>query len=286
VGVDFFLGFSPERVDPGNSQYDIDNTPKIVSGVTEKCLEYIASFYKQFIDNTVKVTSPKIAEMSKILENTFRNVNIALINQFAILCERMGVNIWEVVEAASTKPFGFMPFYPGPGIGGHCIPVDPLYLIWKANEFDYTMTLVQAADDINTNMPYIIVQRISDILSKKGKSLSRSRVLLLGMSYKNDISDSRESPSLKIMKLLLQNQCEVEYNDPYIDYVQMNSKKYYSRDLEENYLKDCDCVVILTAHSIYDYSWITDKCSTLFDTRNALKDLKKLDMNKQKIWVL
>ncbi|WHH58344.1 nucleotide sugar dehydrogenase [Petroclostridium sp. X23] len=286
VGKDFFLGFSPERVDPGNHKYDVGNTPKIVSGMTEACLGHIFSFYRQFIKQLIKVSSPKTAEMAKILENTFRYVNIALANQFAILCNRMGINVWEVIDAASTKPFGFMGFYPGPGVGGHCIPVDPLYLIWKANEFDYMMTLVQLSDDINSNMPHIIVQRVADILNMKGKAISKSKVLLLGMSYKKDIGDLRESPSLKIMDLLLKKKCEVLYNDPYIDSVEVESNKYYSRELDKELLNGYDCVVILTDHSIYDYEWIVENCSTLFDTRNILKELKKINKNDDGIFVL
>ncbi|WP_094548298.1 nucleotide sugar dehydrogenase [Petroclostridium xylanilyticum] len=275
VGKDFFLGFSPERVDPGNKRYGIKNTPKIVSGVTEDCTDLIYTFYSQFIDNVYRVSCTKTAEMVKILENTFRSVNIALVNQLSLLCHKMEIDIWEVIEAASTKPFGFMPFYPGPGVGGHCIPVDPLYLSWKAKEYDFLLSLVEIADNINSNMPYVVIDRIEDILNNVNKPLSYSKIMLLGVSYKQDIGDTRESPALKIIKLLQQKNCQVIYHDPYIGEVDIDNHKYFSQQLSGQLLSSCDCTVLLTPHSNYDYEWIVKNSNIFFDTRNATNQLKK-----------
>lgn len=275
VGKDFFLGFSPERVDPGNIKYEIKNTSKLVSGITEKCTNLIYTFYSQFIDDVYKTSNTKIAEMSKLLENTFRNVNIALVNQLSLFCNVVGIDVWEVIEAASTKSFGYMPFYPGPGIGGHCIPIDPLYLTWKANEYDFLFSLVEISNYINNNMPNIVINRLKDILNNFGKALSGAKIMLLGMSYKKNISDIRESPGLKIFKQLQKNGASVMYNDPFVDEIDIDNKKHISQNLNENILNDCDCTVILTSHSSYDYKWILKNSTAVFDTRNATKDIKQ-----------
>lgn len=280
VGIDFFLGFSPERVDPGNSKYQIKNTPKIVSGVTKQCNDAIFAFYSQFIRYVYKTSSPMVAEMAKTLENTFRNINIALVNELVPLCNRMGIDIWEVIEVASTKPFGFMPFYPGPGLGGHCIPVDPLYLSWKAKEYSLSLSLIEISDNINSNMPYYVIERIQEILNGLGKPLSKSKILLLGASYKKDIADERESPIYKIMKGLKNKGSDIAYNDPYISELCLNNQTYYSQQLSEDLLKAFDCTVLLTPHSSYDFDWIVKYSAVVFDTRNALQGLEQLYRDK------
>lgn len=275
VGEDYYLAFSPERVDPGNKEYTIENTPKIVSGVTQNCCEIACSFYSQFIDYVYKTSSTRVAEMAKLFENTFRNVNIALVNQLSLLCNKMGIDSWEVIEAAATKPFGFMPFYPGPGIGGHCIPVDPLYLIWKAKEYDFSLSLVETANQINNEMPWIVVGRVQQILNTAGKALKNSKVLLLGVSYKKDISDCRESPALKVIKGLLDGGCTVLFNDPYVREVNVDNQVLFSQELSTDLLSKCDCTVILTPHKVYDLNWIIEHSNLVFDTRNSTENFTK-----------
>ena len=255
-GRDFFLAFSPERVDPGNLKYKIKNTPKVVGGVTLNCTEVAAFLYRQVLQSEVHiVSSPKVAEMEKIYENTFRNINIALANEMAILCNKMGIDIWEVIEAAKTKPYGFMSFYPGPGVGGHCIPLDPFYLTWKAREYNYHTRFIELAGEINRNMPEYIVERTSKILSKKlKKSLSGAKILLLGVAYKKDIDDLRESPSLEIIKKLEEENAVVSYYDPYIPDFVNNGRKYKSlEELSRKEIKKKDIVVIITDHSTVNY---------------------------------
>ncbi|MFL0247947.1 nucleotide sugar dehydrogenase [Candidatus Clostridium stratigraminis] len=279
-GEDFFLAFSPERVDPGNKEYKTKNTPKVVGGCTPECTEVAAMLYRSVLESDVmEVSSPAIAEMEKILENTFRNINIALANEMAILCKKMGIDVWEVIEAAKTKPYGFMPFYPGPGLGGHCIPLDPFYLSWKAKEYDYHTKLIETSGEINDYMPEFVMETAMKLLNTHKKSLNGSTVLLLGVAYKNDIDDLRESPALKVIEHLEMNGANVIYNDPYIPKFKHNKREYVSVNLEEN-LKTADIVIITTNHSCYDYQEVVNKAKLLYDTRNATKDVKE---NRNKI---
>ena len=274
-GKDFFLAFSPERVDPGNLQYKIKNTPKVVGGVTSDCTEVAALLYRHILQGKVHiVSSPKVAEMEKIYENIFRHINIALANEMAILCHKMGINFWEVIEAAKTKPYGFMPFYPGPGIGGHCIPLDPFYLTWKAREYNYHTRLIELAGEINKYMPEYVVERIVKILSKKfNKSLNGAKVLLLGVAYKKDIDDLRESPALEVIKKLEQEGAIVSYYDPYISEFINNKKEYKSmKKLTTEEIMEKDIIIITTAHSNVDYYMVAKNAKVIFDTRNAIKD--------------
>lgn len=280
-GKDFFLAFSPERIDPGNLKYKINNTPKVIGGVTPNCTEVAASLYRQVLQSEVYiVSSPKVAEMEKIYENTFRNINIALANEMAILCHKMGIDIWEVIEAAKTKPYGFMPFYPGPGIGGHCIPLDPFYLTWKAREYNYHTRFIELAGEINRNMPEYIVERIEKILSRKfKKSLNGANILLLGVAYKKDINDLRESPALEIIKKLEEENAVVSYYDPYIPEFTNNGRKYKSlEDINEEKIKERDIVIIITDHSMINYEAVVKNAKIVFDTRNVIKfNSKKIE---------
>ena len=274
-GKDFFLAFSPERIDPGNLKYKVANTPKIVGGITPDCAGIAASLYRQVLQSEVHVvSSPKVAEMEKIYENTFRNINIALANEMAILCNKMGIDIWEVIEAAKTKPYGFMPFYPGPGIGGHCIPLDPFYLTWKAREYNYHTRFIELAGEINRNMPEYIVERTAKILSKKfKKSLNGAKILLLGVAYKKDIDDLRESPALEIIKKLEEENAVISYYDPYISDFVNNEKKYKSlKELTKEEIKGRDIIIIVTDHTVVNYEMIVKNAKIVFDTRNVIKD--------------
>ncbi|MFL0246216.1 nucleotide sugar dehydrogenase [Candidatus Clostridium stratigraminis] len=279
-GEDFFLAFSPERIDPGNKQFKTKNTPKVVGGCTKECTEVAATLYKSVLESEVlEVSSPEVAEMEKILENTFRNVNIALANEMAILCKRMGIDVWEVIDAATTKPYGFMPFYPGPGLGGHCIPLDPFYLEWKAREYDYHTKLIETSGIINDYMPEFVVDNAMKILNTQKKSLNGAKVLLMGAAYKNDIDDMRESPVLKVIEHLEKNGASVIYNDPFIPSFKHMGKEYKSVNWE-NEIKSADLVIITTNHSCYDYQKIVDEANLLYDTRNAAKNVKN---NREKI---
>jgi UDP-N-acetyl-D-glucosamine dehydrogenase len=273
VGADIFLCFSPERVDPGNAAFRTANTPKVIGGVTERCSDMGALLYSRVMDTVVKVSSANTAEMVKLLENTFRAVNIGLINEMALMCERMGIDIWEVISAAATKPFGFMPFYPGPGIGGHCIPLDPMYLSWKAKSFNFYNRFIELASDINGNMPYHVVTRVSEVLNLEGKALSSSRIFCLGLAYKRDVDDYRESPGLDIINLLQQHGADVVYNDPYI--VDFNEKGFPAPYvvLTPDTLKQADCILLLTDHKAFDYHLIARYARLIFDTRNAFKGI-------------
>jgi len=274
-GEDFFLAFSPERVDPGNKYFKTKNTPKVVGGVTPNCTLVAARLYENVLEGEVfKVSSPKVAEMEKILENTFRNINIALANEMAILCERMNIDIWEVIEAAKTKPYGFMAFYPGPGLGGHCIPIDPFYLTWKAREYDYHTRLIEIAGEINNYMPEYVVERVMKILNKYCKPLNGSKILLLGVAYKKDIDDIRESPALKIIDLLEKENAIVSYVDPYISSFNYKGKTYLSLQLTKKLITEADMVVITTDHSNIDYEFVCQNAKVIFDTRNATKNIK------------
>ncbi len=272
VGKDFYLAFCPERIDPGNKKFGVANTPAVVGGVTKKCTEITVLFYKQFVNFVIPVSSARTAEMTKLLENTFRNVNIALVNEFAQLCERMGnINIWEVIEAAKTKPFGFMPFYPGPGVGGHCIPVDPYYLSYKAREYDFHTVFIELSARVNEEMPYFVVNKTIEELSKSGVCPAQAKVLLLGMAFKKDISDLRDSPAIRVYQIIKDKVAKLLYNDPHVPYFELNGKKIKSVNLNFEKLKEYDAVVILTDHSVYDYDRILKYSRLIIDTRNAIK---------------
>ncbi len=272
VGKDFYLAFCPERIDPGNKRFGVANTPAVVGGVTKRCTRIATLFYKQFVNNVVPVSSARTAEMTKLLENTFRNVNIALVNEFAQLCERMGnINIWEVIEAAKTKPFGFMPFYPGPGVGGHCIPVDPYYLSYKAREYDFHTVFIELSARVNEEMPYFVVNKTIEELSRSGICPAQAKVLLLGMAFKKDISDLRDSPAIKVYQIIKDKVAKLEYNDPHVPYFELNGKKIKSVKLDFKRLNRYDAVVILTDHSAYDYEKIVKYARLIIDTRNAIK---------------
>ena len=272
VGRDFFLVFSPEREDPGRKDFTTKTTPKIVGGITEKCLLAGEALYSKIVDKVVKVSSPKAAEMTKLLENIYRSVNIALVNELKMLCDRMGIDVWEVIEAAKTKPFGFEAFDPGPGLGGHCIPVDPFYLTWKAREYDFSTRFIELAGEINTNMPYYVVSKVMEALNSKGKSLKGSKVLVLGVAYKKDIDDMRESPAVHIIELLKKRGAVVDYNDPYVSVLPKlrgHALRMDSVELNEKTIKGYGCVLIATNHSSYDYKWIVENSQLVVDTRNA-----------------
>ena len=272
-GQDFFLAFSPERIDPGNPWYKVRNTPKIVGGITQDCTEVAVYLYEHILKSKIyPVSSSKIAEMEKIYENTFRYINIALANEMAILCHKMGIDFWEVIEAAKTKPYGFMPFYPGPGVGGHCIPLDPFYLTWKAREYNHHTRLIELAGEINKSMPEYIVERVSQILSRKfGKSLNQAQILLLGVAYKKDIDDLRQSPALEIIKKLEEEKAIISYYDPYIAEFINNGKKYKSlKELTEEEIKEKDIIIITTDHSAVDYKIIVKNAKVILDTKNVI----------------
>jgi len=274
IGRDVFLAFSPERVDPGNAKYKTKNTPKVVGGVTPACTRVAASLYEQVLEGAVCcVSSPRIAEMTKLLENIFRIVNISLMNELALLCERMGIDIWEVIEAAKTKPFGFLAFYPGPGLGGHCIPLDPFYLSWKAKEHDFTTRFIDLAGQINDRMPYHVVHRVMEILNSSGKPMAKSKVLVLGMAYKSNIDDIRESPAVKIAGLLLQRGACLTYHDPYVPVVSVAGQMIESTPLSPEVLEASDLVLITTDHIAVDYQLVIRHAPVVFDTRNATAGL-------------
>ncbi|MBM3305262.1 MAG: nucleotide sugar dehydrogenase [Candidatus Aminicenantes bacterium] len=274
-GRDFFLAFSPEREDPGNKHFSTSTTPKVVGGVTRDCLRLAKALYDQVVVKTVPVSSTQAAESTKLLENIFRSVNIALVNELKMIFDRMGIDVWEVIRAASSKPFGFMPFYPGPGLGGHCIPIDPFYLTWKAKEFDYQTKFIELAGEINTFMPYYVMERTMEALNERGKSIKRAKILVLGLAYKKDIDDSRESPSLKLISLFQGKGAKVSYNDPFIPRA-VGHREYPGLDMRSipltaARLKKADAVVISTDHTAYDYDWIAKHAALVVDTRNAVK---------------
>lgn len=271
VGTDIFLAFSPERVDPGNPVWQTRNTPKVVGGVTPACTEAAVALYGRYIDTVVPVSSTRVAEMTKLLENTFRGVNIALVNELLMLCDRMGVDIWEVIDAAKSKPFGFMPFYPGPGLGGHCIPVDPFYLSWKAKQYDFRTEFIDLSGRINDNMPYYVATRLMDALNSRRKPLAGSRVLMLGVAYKADIDDMRESPAIRLAELLLEKDADLVYCDPYVDRFVAAGRSVPRVDLTGAEVRGADVVLIVTAHKVFDYELIARESALVFDTRNALK---------------
>ena len=275
-GEDFFLAFSPERVDPGNQSFKTGNTPKVVGGCGEKSTSLAKAFYEKVLHAPIFVVkSPREAEMTKILENTFRIVNIALANEMAIVAERMGINIWEVIDAASTKPFGFMPFYPGPGVGGHCIPIDPFYLTYIARKYDYHTRLIELAGEINNSMPEYVVERLMKLLNAHKKCLNGSKIVLIGLAYKNDISDLRESPALDVLRILEENGALVNIVDPYIQHFDWYGTKRETSELTNDLLSKSDAVVITTAHmKNIDYDLIVDKAPLVLDTRSILRKFK------------
>lgn len=283
-GQDFFLAFSPERVDPGNKIYNTKNTPKVVGGITKLGTEIAATLYENVLEGEIfRASSPAVAEMEKILENTYRNINIALVNEMAILCDKMGIDVWEVIDAAKTKPYGFQAFYPGPGLGGHCIPIDPFYLTWKARGYDYHTRLIETAGEINNYMPEFTVERAAKLLNEVKKPMNGAKVLLLGVAYKNDIDDLRESPALKVIEHLEKRGAQVFYNDPFIPEFSHNGMEYKSLDIDEITLRDADIVLITTNHSEYDYQMIVDNSPILFDTKNAAKGIENVKGNLYKL---
>jgi len=275
VGRDFFLAFSPERVDPGRTDWTTINTPKVVGGITPACGQVATTWYAQALETVVPVSSAEVAEMAKLLENTFRMINIGMVNEMAIMCDRLGVDVWEVIEAAATKPFGFMKFTPGPGLGGHCIPIDPLYLSWKLRALNYTARFIELASEINTAMPRHVVGLVQEALNEHGKPLKGSRILVLGAAYKPDIDDLRESPALDVIGLLIQKGAQVSYHDPYIAQIHHDSWELESVPDLMAAVAAADCVVIITDHSSYDYPAILDATRLIVDTRNALGNLGK-----------
>jgi len=283
VGKDFFLAFSPERVDPGNKRFTTHNTSKVVGGVTPVCLEVAYTFYAQTIVNVVPVSSPAAAELTKVFENTYRAVNIALVNELMLLCDRMGLDVWEVVEAAGTKPFGIHTFWPGPGVGGHCIPIDPFYLTWKAREYDFHTRFIELAGEINIEVSYHVINKVTRSLNNENKSLKDAKILILGVAYKKDIDDVRESPALKIMELLRKNGANLSYHDPYIPVIEPHGGSTVhmeSVELTDEALANADCVLIVTDHSCIDYHRVVEKAKLIVDTRNATKDVEE---NREKI---
>lgn len=284
VGRDFHLAFSPERVDPGNKWYDTKNTPRIVGGVTPECSKLAKEFYNQITSEVIVVSTTRAAEMVKLLENTFRSVNIALVNEVALMCARLEIDVWEIIDAAATKPFGFMPFYPGPGLGGHCIPIDPQYLSWKLKSLNYYARFIELAGDINSHMPEYVVQRISQVMNERqAKALNKAKVLILGVAYKADIKDLRESPALDVIKLLEDHGSKIYYNDPFVPEFSWDGRSYKSSRLTASLVEKADITVILTNHSSYNYQWIVDHAKLIFDTRNATK---KAVENRHKIVLL
>jgi UDP-N-acetyl-D-glucosamine dehydrogenase len=275
IGRDFFLAYSPERVDPGNRTYTTRNIPKVIGGITPRCTELATLLYQQFVERVVPVSSPGTAEMVKLLENTFRSVNIALANEMALMCNTFGLNVWEVIEAARSKPFGFMPFYPGPGLGGHCIPVDPHYLTWKAKMDGFEPRFIELATQINNQMPTFTVSRVADALNDRQKSLKGSKILGLGVAYKPDVNDVRESPALEVLHKLLKRGAQLFYSDPYISTIELGTHRLHSVIVTPAFLQSMDCVVVLTNHSLFDHRMIATYSPLVVDCRNALKDFSE-----------
>jgi UDP-N-acetyl-D-glucosamine dehydrogenase len=278
VGEDFFLAFAPEREDPGNQQFTTSQIPRVVGGITPACREVAHRFYSAIFEKVHPVSSTRVAETTKLLENIYRAVNIALVNEMKLLCDRMGMDIWEVIEAASTKPFGYTPFFPGPGLGGHCIPIDPFYLTWKAREYDMPTRFIELAGEINTFMPYHVVDKVVEALGRQGKPAPGAKVLLLGVAYKKDVEDVRESPALKIIELLRRRGIEVSYHDPLIPVLRHERKEdphLSSVELSDQVLRETDCVLIVTNHSVFDYERLLRLAPLVVDTRNATKGMRE-----------
>jgi UDP-N-acetyl-D-glucosamine dehydrogenase len=277
AGKDFYLAYSPEREDPNNQNFSVRTIPRVVGGYSSNCLRVANSLFSTIIEKIIPVSSTKVAETTKLLENIYRAVNIALVNELKILFQRMDIDIWEVIEAAKTKPFGFQAFYPGPGLGGHCIPIDPFYLTWKAREYDFHTKFIELAGEINISMPYYVVEKVIEALSERNKSIKSSKVLVLGLAYKKDVDDERASPSLKLIELLKQKGARIDYNDPYISKthkMRMYDLKMVSVPITGKTLKEYDCVVIATDHSCYDYEFIVNNSQLVVDTRNATNGVR------------
>ena len=275
VGRDFYLAFSPERIDPGNPRFNTRNTPKIVGGITAECTEIARIFYSQFIERVVPVSSTKCAEMVKLLENTFRSVNIGMVNELALMCDVLGVDVYEVIDAAASKPFGFIPFYPGPGLGGHCIPIDPHYLAWKLKALNFQARFIGLAAEINGMMPAVVTSMVGEGLNRFSKSIRGSKVLILGVAYKKNVSDCRESPALDVMRMLSEKGAVLSYNDPFVPSLRMNGHTLQSVELTALNIESQDCIIILTDHSTYDFGRIIAASKLVVDTRNATKDLQE-----------
>ncbi|MEZ5339061.1 MAG: nucleotide sugar dehydrogenase [bacterium] len=274
-GVDFHLAFSPERVDPGNVRYTVKNTPKIIGGVTPECTRIATEVYDHALEHVHPVSSTRAAELVKLLENSFRAINIGFINEMAMICEKLDVDVWEVIEASKTKPFGFMPFYPGPGLGGHCIPIDPLYLKWKLTSLDFKAQFIDLADSINSGMPYYVVTRVMEQLNEHGKALKGCRVLIMGMAYKENIDDVRESPALDVAKLFIEKGAEVVYHDAHVPRCRVEEHTLESSELSAELVKSADLVFIATGHSGIDYQWVVDNAVLVFDTKNMTGHLER-----------
>jgi len=275
AGRDFFLAFSPERVDPGNRQYTTRNTPKVVGGITPRCTEVAAHLYRQAVETVHPVSCSQVAEMVKLLENTFRAVNIGLVNEVALMCDRLGLDVWEVIDGAATKPFGFMRFYPGPGIGGHCIPLDPHYLSWKLKTLDYSARFIELASEINGNMPLVVTRKATELLNQKKQAVNGARVMILGVAYKRDTSDLRESPALDVVRLLSERGARISFHDPYNREIRINGGRVAKvTPLTAANLRKADLLVIVTDHSSYDYDWIVRHARVVLDTRNATRNVR------------
>ncbi|MEL6403666.1 MAG: nucleotide sugar dehydrogenase [Chloroflexota bacterium] len=270
VGESVFIAFSGERIDPGNAVYQVKNTPKVVGGVTPHCTEIATELYAHTIDTVVPVSSPTAAEVVKLLENTFRSVNIGLANEMAVMCDKLGVDVWEVIDAAATKPFGFMPFYPGPGVGGHCIPIDPHYLNWKLKTLNYNSRFIELASEINASMPHHVVHKVTDALNNVAKAVRGSQIVVLGVAYKPNIDDMRESPALEVIDLLIQKGADVVFHDPHIEQLRMGDAVMTSCDYSDELLQSADCVVITTNHAWYDWAHVQSHSAVIVDTRNAI----------------
>ena len=279
IGKDLFVAFSPERVDPGNPSFKTHNTYKLVGGITPACCTMAQTFYEQSIAKIFPTSSTKVAEMTKVFENVFRSVNIALVNELAMLCDRMDINVFEVIDAAATKNFGFMPFYPGPGVGGHCIPLDPYYLAWKSKEYDLHTRFIELAGEINEGMPYFVIAKLQRILNQRKQCLNGASILVLGVTYKADTGDSRQSPATKVMELLQDEGAKLKYIDPYAQQLKLGNVEYSTKQLSPTLLAGCDCALILTAHSCFDYDMIVEHAPFVFDTRNGTRHVKKEKKN-------
>jgi UDP-N-acetyl-D-glucosamine dehydrogenase len=272
AGRDFLLAYSPERIDPGNEHFSLRNTPRVVGGSMPEAAALAALFYGQLVDQVVTVSSCRAAELAKLLENTFRHVNIALVNEMAMLCHEMGMDVWEVVEAAASKPFGFMPFYPGPGVGGHCIPLDPAYLAWQVRrDAGHQFRILEQAQDVNAQMPAYVASRVGDLLNQVGKAVKGARILVLGVAYKPDIGDVRESPALKVMAALSRRGATVEFHDPHVEYISLEGKLIERTELCDRAVEEADCVAILTPHRAYDLEWVAGRASLIFDAQHAYR---------------
>jgi UDP-N-acetyl-D-glucosamine dehydrogenase len=271
AGESVFVAFSPERIDPGNKEFTVRNTPKVVGGITPHCVEAAAALYRHAVDEVITVSSPTTAEMVKLLENTFRAVNIGLVNEMALMCNKLGIDVWEVINAARSKPFGFMAFYPGPGLGGHCIPVDPHYLSWKLKSLNYNARFIELASEVNTSMPYYVMEKVTDALNDQGKSVRGANIVVLGVAYKRDVDDVRESPALDVIGLLHNKGAQVTYHDPYVPGIYLEDNRHVqASDYSAELLQAADCVVVITDHSCYDWQHVLDHSKVIVDTRHVI----------------